>query len=153
DHINRRSRCLELRETVAKGEISVVNDLVTLNLDLWQFARDCIINAEGPEVIRAFWHAIEQISVLDPTCGSGAFLFAALRVLETLYSDCLECMERIVDDHVATPHHPDQFKDFKKVLAQVERHPNQKYFVLKSIIIGNLFGVDIMEEAVEICKL
>ena len=26
-------------------------------------------------------------------------------------------------------------------------------YVLKSIIINNLFGVDIMEEAVEICKL
>ena len=36
--------------------------------------------------------------MLDPTCGSGAFLFAALRILETLYSDCLERMERFVED-------------------------------------------------------
>ena len=33
------------------------------------------------------------------------------------------------------------------------RHPNRRYFILKSIIINNLYGVDIMEEAVEICKL
>jgi hypothetical protein len=35
----------------------------------------------------------------------------------------------------------------------VAAHPNRRYFVLKSIILNNLFGVDIMEEAVEICKL
>src|SRR5947207_15379161 len=32
-------------------------------------------------------------------------------------------------------------------------HPNRPYFIFKSIILNNLFGVDIMEEAVEICKL
>jgi hypothetical protein len=40
-----------------------------------------------------------------------------------------------------------------ETLARVEEHPNRKYFVLKSIIIQNLYGVDIMDEAVEICKL
>jgi len=35
----------------------------------------------------------------------------------------------------------------------VAKHPSSRYFILKSIIISNLFGVDIMEEAVEICKL
>ncbi len=153
EHVSRRTRCLELRQKLRDGEVSSINDLVTLNLDLWQFARDAIVNAEGPEVTRAFWEAIEHVTVLDPTCGSGAFLFAALRILETLYSDCLECMERFVEDHAEKPHHPEQFTDFKKVLAQIEKHPNERYFVLKSIIIGNLFGVDIMEEAVEICKL
>ena len=32
-------------------------------------------------------------------------------------------------------------------------HPNRRFFVLKNIILFNLFGVDIMAEAVEICKL
>jgi hypothetical protein len=130
-----------------------VNDLITLNLDIWQFARDAIINCEGPELLRAFWHAIENLSVLDPTCGSGAFLFAALRILETLYSDCLERMERFVEELEGKPHHPEQFSDFKKILLQIAKHPNERYFILKSIIINNLYGVDIMEEAVEICKL
>src|SRR5207302_7118464 len=31
--------------------------------------------------------------------------------------------------------------------------PNRRYFIYKSIILNNLYGVDIMEEAVEICKL
>ena len=47
----------------------------------------------------------------------------------------------------------DHFADFKALLARVAKHPNRRYFILKSIILNNLFGVDIMEEAVEICKL
>ena len=46
-----------------------------------------------------------------------------------------------------------KFSDFRGILQEVEKHPNQVYFVLKSIIINNLYGVDIMPEAVEICKL
>jgi hypothetical protein len=39
------------------------------------------------------------------------------------------------------------------VLERVDAHPNRRYFIFKSIILNNLFGVDIMEEATEICKL
>jgi hypothetical protein len=49
--------------------------------------------------------------------------------------------------------HPEKFADFRDTLAEVARHPNRRYFILKTIILNNLFGVDIMEEAVEICKL
>ncbi|ASV74149.1 hypothetical protein THTE_1547 [Thermogutta terrifontis] len=153
EYVYRRNRCLEIREKLQRGGVHEINDLITLNLDIWQFARDAIINCEGPELLRAFWNAIQHVSVLDPTCGSGAFLFAALRILETLYSDCLERMERFVEDLEGKKHHPEQFSDFKKVLQQIAKHPNERYFILKSIIINNLFGVDIMEEAVEICKL
>ncbi len=153
EHVARRQRCLDIREKLRNGEVHDINDLITLNLDIWQFARDAIINSEGPELLRAFWHAIEKLTVLDPTCGSGAFLFAALRIMETLYSDCLERMERFIEDLAGKKHHPEQYSDFKKVLAQIAKHPNERYFILKSIIINNLFGVDIMAEAVEICKL
>lgn len=153
EYVYRRNRCLEIREKLHSGAVHQINDLITLNLDIWQFARDAIVNAEGPELLRAFWQAIEKLTVLDPTCGSGAFLFAALRILEALYSDCLERMARFMEDLEGKPHHPEQYSDFKKVLAQLAKHPNERYFILKSIIINNLFGVDIMEEAVEICKL
>ena len=153
EYIQRRTRCLEIREKLSKGEVHQINNLITLNLDIWQFARDAIVTSEGPELLRAFWHAIELVTVLDPTCGSGAFLFAALRILETLYSDCLERMGRFIEEMDGKPHHPKQFSDFKKVLAQIGKHPGERYFILKSIIINNLYGVDIMAEAVEICKL
>ncbi len=53
------------------------------------------------------------------------------------------------------PPAPDQkFSDFRKrCWAAWSAHPNRRYFILKSIIVNNLYGVDIMEEAVEICKL
>lgn len=46
----------------------------------------------------------------------------------------------------------DRFK-FEDILKQVARHYSRQYFILKSIIINNLYGVDIMHEAIEICKL
>ena len=48
---------------------------------------------------------------------------------------------------------PEKLRDFREALAEVDRHASERYFILKSIVIGNLYGVDIMEEAVEICKL
>jgi len=154
EHVARRQRCLELRVKLQEGQAHKINDLITLNLDIWQFARDAIVNSEGPELLRAFWQAIQKVTVLDPTCGSGAFLFAALRILESLYSDCLERMECFVDDLAAKNHHPEKFKDFRALLDALREHGrSQHYFIFKNIIINNLFGVDIMEEAVEICKL
>ncbi len=92
EHVARRLRCLEIREKLAKGEVHEINDLITYNLDIRQFAQDVIEQCEGPELLRAFYKAISQISVLDPTCGSGAFLFAALNILEPLYEACLQRM-------------------------------------------------------------
>ena len=64
-------------------------------------------------------------------------------------------MQAFLDDleRSGAKHHPEKFSDFRKTLEEVAQHPNHRYFVLKSIIINNLYGVDIMEEAVEICKL
>ena len=39
------------------------------------------------------------------------------------------------------------------MLEEVGRHHSRRYFIYKNIILHNLFGVDIMAEAVEICKL
>lgn len=126
-----------------------------MNLDIELFAKDVIIRGNKPELLLAFWKAINKISVLDPTCGSGAFLFAALNILEPLYVTCLEGMRRFVDDMESSrlPHSPNTLNDFRAVLGQVDKHHNQRYFILKSIVLNNIYGVDIMEEAVEICKL
>ncbi|RPJ22594.1 MAG: hypothetical protein EHM35_18080 [Planctomycetaceae bacterium] len=155
EHVSRRQRCLEVREKLQAGEVHQINDLITYNLDMRQFAEDVISTCEGPELLRAFWQAIKSVTVLDPTCGSGAFLFAALNILEPLYEACLDRMQAFVDDldRSGERHRPEKFRDFRRTLAEVERHPNRRYFILKSIIVNNLYGVDIMEEAVEICKL
>ena len=161
--VARRSRYYEVKAKLAAGDVTEVNDLITLNLDIDRFARDVIAQSEGPELLRAFWHAIygnrersdTGISVLDPTCGSGAFLFAALNVLEPLYTGCLEGMRGFLDDAERSERKrsPEHLGDFRRILEQVDKHPSERYFILKSIVLNNLYGVDIMEEAVEICKL
>ena len=155
EYIARRQRYEEVRAKLAAGQVSSINDLVTYNLDIERFAQDAISTSEGPELVRAFWKAIRNVTILDPTVGSGAFLFAALNVLEPLYNACLDAMRAMVEDlkHSKRKHRPERLSDFRKVIEQVEEHPSERYFVLKSIVIYNLYGVDIMEEAVEICKL
>ena len=155
EHVARRRRYQEIYAKLEAGEVTSINDLITYNLNIEKFALDVIANSEGPELIRAFWKALTAVSVLDPTCGSGAFLFAALNILEPLYSACLEAMEGFLDDLELSQrsHSPQALSDFRKVRAHVGDHASEPYFILKSIIIGNLYGVDIMEEAVEICKL
>ena len=161
---HRRRRCLQLIKQLRSGEVRTVSTMVTLNLDLKQFLQDIIDTCSDASLLRAVWCAItglashdppvhtrRGISVLDPTCGSGAFLFAALSVLESLYDACLDRMSGFIED-ARSAQKPIQL-DFQKSLQEVDRHPSRRYFVYKSIILNNLFGVDIMPEAVEVCKL
>ncbi|MBM4147202.1 MAG: SAM-dependent methyltransferase [Nitrospira sp.] len=153
--VARQQRYEEVKGKLLDGGIRSINDLITYNLDIRQFAQDVIWNSEGPELLRAFYHAIEKVTVLDPTCGSGAFLFAALNILEPLYEACLERMQVFLEELERSDekHRTDKYGDFRKILKRVSEHPNLKYFIFKSIIVNNLYGVDIMEEAIEICKL
>jgi hypothetical protein len=155
EYVNRRNRCLEVREKLKAGEVRSIDDLITLNLDIRQFAQDVIENTESPDLLRSFWEVLRKITVLDPTCGSGAFLFAALNILEPLYEGCLGRMREFLEiwGDVGKQAHPNYHKWFTETLQRVEEHPNLRYFIYKSIILNNLFGVDIMPEAVEICKL
>ena len=155
EHVARRQRYEEIRTKLAAGEVSSINDLITYNLDIEKFAQDVVSGSEGPELVRAFWKALNTISILDPTCGSGAFLFAALNILEPIYTACMEAMQGFLDDlqRSKRKHRPEKLGDFRKILARVQDHASERYFILKSIIVNNLYGVDIMEEAVEICKL
>jgi len=153
--VARRLRYEELRLKLANGEVREINDFITLNLDLRQFAQDVIDNCEGPDLLMAFWQVISSMTVLDPTGGSGAFTFAALNILEPLYEGCLDRMESFLAEwgENGKKNHPNYSKKFSDVLNRVAAHPNRRYFILKSIILNNLYAVDIMEEAVEICKL
>ena len=70
-----------------------------------------------------------QITILDPACGSGAFLNAALQFLMQEH--------RLIDEMDA------KITDSPMVIPNVEN----------SILENNLFGVDINEESVEIARL
>src|SRR5665811_1420440 len=98
EYVHRRNRTLELREKLASGEVHQADHLITYNLDIRQFAQDIVEGTDDPAVLRAMYKAISTITVLDPTCGSGAFLFAALQILHPLRDACLEKMRELVDD-------------------------------------------------------
>ena len=153
--VARQERYKEVSAKLSNGDIHEVDDLITYNLNIRQFVQDIIENCEGPDLLRAFWKAIKAVTILDPTCGSGAFLFAAVNILEPLYEACLDRMGAFVDElhYAAETPHPKKYSDFREILDRIDDHPNRKYFILKSIIINNLYAVDIMEEAIEICKL
>ena len=164
EYVERRSRCLEIRGTLAAARAQSADQLITLNLDIRQFMQDIIDTSTGPQLLRAIWQAIvgripersnetfrKGITILDPTCGSGAFLFAALNILEPLYEACLDRMEAFIEDAKKLGRKPES--DFVRVLEEIGKHPSRSYYVYKTIILNNLYGVDIMAEAVEICKL
>ena len=144
--VERLQRCDMLIRKIADGEITQINDFITYNLNLRQLALDLIQNADDHRFIASFYHALQSITILDPTCGSGAFLFAALNILEPLYEACIDRMEEFNKENKNL---------FTTELAEIKEkyRSNIQYFIYKSIILRNLYGVDIMAEAVEIAKL
>lgn len=151
--VGRRQRYQDLRTQLTQGQIRSINDLITWNVDIGVVAQDVIATTDDPDLLLALWNAIEHITILDPTCGSGAFLFAGLNVLQPLYELCLDRMAVLLQEQRTNGAESAALARFRSVLEQVAQHPNREYFVLKSIIVNNLYGLDLMEEAVEICKL
>lgn len=85
---------------------------------------------------------LPMLTLLDPACGSGAFLVAAMKTLIDIYQQVVERAR--------------QFADQPKIaqwLEEAAKHPSLEYYIKKRIITDNLYGVDIMEEATEIAKL
>lgn len=144
--IERFQRCDDLLQKITAGEIHEINDFITYNLNIRQFTYDLLLHTEDHLLVEHFYHAMQHVSILDPTCGSGAFLFAAMNILEPLYEICITRMEEF---------HQKNEKLFVAELEEISKkyRSNIQYFIYKSIILRNLYGVDIMEEAVEIAKL
>jgi len=154
--VARRNRYFEIKEKLINGEITNINDLITYNLNIRQFAQDAISNLNSPLTLKIFYEKLATMSILDPTCGSGAFLFSALNILYPLYDACLERMQTFIDEEKSLKldgKEKKYIKEFREILNNVRSHINKKYFILKNIILNNLYGVDIMEEATEVCKL
>ena len=85
---------------------------------------------------------LQKLAILDPACGSGAFLVAAMKTLIDVYAAVIGRIE-LLNDSALT----EWLEKFRN------EHPNTAYGIKKRIITDNLFGVDLMEEAQEICKL
>lgn len=144
--IERLQRCQDIQRKIANGEITEINDFITYNLDIRQFVQDLLEDTKDHLLLLHFMKALTSVSILDPTCGSGAFLFAAMNILEPLYEACVNGMRKFNEENSNL---------FKENLAELDTkyRSNVQYFIYKTIILNNLYGVDIMHEAVEIAKL
>ncbi|MYE55915.1 MAG: hypothetical protein F4X30_02395 [Acidimicrobiaceae bacterium] len=120
-----------------------IDDAITENLALPGLLRDYLSQlADAAECETAF-EVLQSLTVCDPTVGSGAFLFAALDVLEPLYAEVLARAEEFEAGSEPVP----------GFLAKSRTHPSSRYWLIKTICLHNLFGVDLMQEAPEIAKL
>ena len=146
ESIERLQRCENILNKIQNGDITHINDFITYNLDIRSFAYDLLHNTDDHLFVLHFYKALQNVTILDPTCGSGAFLFAAMNILEPLYEVCIERMQEF---NVQNP------LWFKAELEEISNkyRSNIQYFIFKSIILRNLYGVDIMVEATEIAKL
>ena len=144
--VERLQRCENILNKIKEGEITHINDFITYNLDIRSFAYDLLQRADDRLFILHFYKALQRVTILDPTCGSGAFLFAAMNILEPFYEVCIERMQEF------NAQNPNCFKPELEEIAHKYRS-NIQYFIYKSIILRNLYGVDIMVEATEIAKL
>ena len=103
---------------------------------------DMLLHLDAKLCSRLIHDVLPSLKLLDPACGSGAFLVAAMKTLINIYSAVIGKIKFLADPALS------------QWLANTEKdHPNINYFIKKSIITDNLFGVDIMEEAMEIAKL
>ena len=84
--------------------------------------------------IRAFYEVINSVTILDPTCGSGAFLFATLNILEPLYDSCICRMEDFLKYGDGIPKNTRDL--FERTIKSKNSHVNKKYFIIKTIILN-----------------
>jgi len=141
----RRTELERRVKALRAGLVTSADEAVTQNLDLETLAVDAIDSIKDPGLIFNVWKHLSGLRVVDPTCGSGAFLFAALKVLIRLYSTVLDAAQA------------SDLKGHEQLAALVKdietNHPNSDYFLLKHASLSNLYGVDIMKEAVEVARL
>ncbi|MBT4188853.1 MAG: SAM-dependent methyltransferase [Gemmatimonadales bacterium] len=141
--VDRRRHYTDLRVRLEGGTVRDVSACITDNLDIRRLVEDHLDQLPDIESVKEAWNCLNKLTVLDPTCGSGAFLFAALEILADLYTALIDRAVEFVEKGAEKP----------AFLTEAERHPNLRYFVLRSVQLNNLYGVDIMAEAGEIARL
>ncbi|MDP2833091.1 MAG: ATP-binding protein [Pseudomonadota bacterium] len=117
-------------------------DLPLLAARKFQTLPDLLLHLDAPLCHELLDKALPGLKLLDPACGSGAFLVAAMKTLVNIYSAIIGRIKFLGD------------KGLDARLKKWEsEHKSLGYFIKRSIITDNLFGVDLMEEATEIARL
>ncbi len=116
-----------------------IDDAITENLALPELLRDYMSQLSSAAECETAFRVLRSLTVCDPTVGSGAFLFAAINVLEPLYREVVARAEEVEREERGAP----------EFLSEARPHPNHGYWLIKTLCLHNLFGVDLMREAPE----
>lgn len=103
-------------------KINKLEDLTKEGIDLVTVLKSIIEESNIKNIEENLLNILDDIKILDPTCGTGAFLLNVVDILEDIYRTIFSKLN--IDD------------------------PN----VVIKIIENNIYGVDIMEDAIDIAK-
>lgn len=109
--------------------VTSIEELIKNNISLHKVIKSTILQIENIELLNYIRLQLDSIRIVDITCGTGAFLVKTIELLEELH----ECLNG----------------QFKKVGCNKLR---SKLESLVYIIENNIYGVDLMEDAIEIAK-
>ncbi len=103
-------------------------------------------NVQTDHVETLYHDILKEAHVLDPAVGSGAFLLAAQDVVVDIYIQCIEFFQQIEQENKS-------WELNSQTRDELEEINNASLYAKRTAILNNLYGVDIDEGAVEICKL
>ena len=107
-------------------------------------------NVETNHVEILYHDILKKAHILDPAVGSGAFLLAAQDVLVDIYMQCIEFFQQLEQEGKGwelESRTRDELEELNIGSGSVS------LYAKKTAILNNLYGVDLDEGAVEICKL
>ena len=107
-------------------------------------------NVETKHVETLYHDILKQAHILDPAVGSGAFLLAAQDVLVDIYIQCIEYFQRLEAEGKGWELESRTRDELETIN---EGQGGASLYAKRTVILNNLYGVDIEEGAVEICKL
>lgn len=123
-------------------EVAKSNPIKALKIREYQTIAEVLMDLDAALCRELLFEVLPNLTLLDPACGSGAFLVAGMKVLINVYAAVIGKIKFLNQ------------KDLNTWLDRTEReHKSLSYFIKKRIITDNLYGVDIMEEATEIARL
>jgi type I restriction-modification system DNA methylase subunit len=135
----------QMTKELGTGKFKTPAELFRFNLNNPVLISDAM-RTLAPDKLQKYWDELFSITVVDPTCGSGAFLLAALAFLEELALDAIIRAEELTAaTNIKTPAFAREHKT---------RNLGQRRLEIRTrFIIRSLYGADLSGEAVEIARL
>ena len=118
-----------IRTDIRNSEIQDLKYIIKNNIDAVELIEKVIETTNSSEIILDIKDKLDSLTILDPTCGTGAFLVEAAKLLERIYLKLYRKLEQL--NIGIKP------KDINTTIRIIE---------------NNLFGVDIMDDAIDIAK-